>query len=81
MILLGVIEVGPEKKFEAVGIPKASKVLDDFWSAANSKDKLSARFLTDKCARIETIEGKDIIVIELTTRPPMPRCAKHLRTA
>ncbi len=73
VILLGVIEVGPEKKLEAVGIPRASKVLDDFWSAANSKDKLSARFLTDKCARIETIEGKDIIVIEV------PRVDRHMR--
>ena len=73
VILLGVAEVGPEKKLEPVGLAKASKVLDDFWSAANSKDKLSARFLTDRNARIETIDGKDIIVIEV------PRVDRHMR--
>lgn len=73
LILLGVTEVGPEKRLKAVGIPEASKVLDDFWSAANSKDKLNARFLTDKCARIISVEGKDIIAIEV------PRVDRHMR--
>jgi len=73
VILLGVAEVGSEKRLEAVGLAKANKMLDDFWSAANSKDKLSARFLMDRNARIETVEGKDIIVIDV------PRVDRHMR--
>ena len=47
------------------GIPKAGKVLDDFWNAALSEDKLSARFMKDADATVETVEGKDIVVIRV----------------
>ena len=73
IILLGVIEAGPDKHLEVVNLENANKMLDDFWSAANSKDKLSARFLTDRNAHVETVDGKDIVVIEV------PRVDRHMR--
>ena len=48
-------------------------MLDDFWNAALSKDKLSARFLGDEDARVETVDGKDVIVIDV------PRVSRLMR--
>ncbi len=71
-ILLGVKERG-NGTLEAVGLDDAHRMLDDFWNAALSKDKLSARFMSDEDARIEAVDGKDIIVIEV------PWVDRHLR--
>lgn len=63
-VLLGVKE-RDDGSLEAVGLDDASKMLDDFWNAALSKDKLSARFMSDDNARIEEVDGKEIIVIDV----------------
>ena len=63
-ILLGVRERA-DRSLEVVGLPNASKMLDDFWNAALSKDKVSARFMADDDARIESMDGKEIIVIDV----------------
>ena len=38
---------------------------DDFWNAAHSSDKLSPCVLADKDVRIERVDGKDVLVIEV----------------
>ncbi len=63
-IVLGVAE-RRDGSLEALGIPRADKVLDDFWNAALSDDKLSARILRDEDAHIEEVEGKRIVVIRI----------------
>jgi len=58
---------------EIVGLGDADKMLDDFWNAALSKDKLSARFLRDEDARIDAVNDKKVIVIEV------PRVSRLMR--
>lgn len=73
----GVIILGARERkdgsLEIVGLKDARKMLDDFWNAALSKDKLSARFLKDENAQIETVDGKDIIAIDV------PRASRTMR--
>lgn len=65
VIVLGVSERKEDGSFVVHGIPRAGKVLDDFWNAALSEDKLSARFMRDSDATVETVDGKDIVVIRV----------------
>ncbi|MEC4174885.1 RNA-binding domain-containing protein [Adlercreutzia sp. R7] len=73
----GVIVLGAREhkdgSLEIIGLSNAHRMLDDFWNAALSKDKLSARFLHDDDVRIETVDGKEIIVIEV------PRVSRTMR--
>lgn len=41
-----------DKTLEIVGLADPDTMLDNFWNAALSKDKLSTRFLSDENARI-----------------------------
>ena len=74
VIVLGVTERRDDGSFVVHGIPKVGKVLDDFWSAALSEDKLSARFVKDADATVGTVGGKGIVVtrvpwVDRYTRP------------
>lgn len=73
----GVIVLGVRDRkghpLEVTGLPDAHKMLDDFWNAALSKDKLSARFLQDGDVRIEDVDNKEVIVIEV------PRVSRLMR--
>ena len=64
VIVLGAVE-HDDGSFEVVGIKKADKVLDDFWNAALSRDKVSARFLKDGDASVEEVDGKSVVVIRV----------------
>lgn len=64
VIVLGVSE-RPDGSLEPIGIPRADKVLDDFWNAALGDDKLSARLLCDEDASVEEVDGKRIVVIRV----------------
>lgn len=63
-IVLGASE-RKDGSLEVHGIPMAERVLDDFWNAALSKDKVSARFMKDGDASVESIDGKDVVVIRV----------------
>lgn len=65
VIVLGVTERKDDGGFVVHGIPKAGKVLNDFWNAALSEDKVSARFMRDADATVKTVDGKDIVVIRV----------------
>lgn len=72
-IVLGLKE-HPDGSFELAGVENAHKMLDDFWNAALSDKKLSARFLKDEDVRIEAVDGKEVVVIDVpradrTARP------------
>ncbi len=64
IIVLGVEELD-NGGFNVVGIKKAGKVLDDFWNAALSKDKVSVRILKDEDATVEDVDGKKVVVIRV----------------
>lgn len=73
----GVIVLGAKERkdgtLEIAGLADADKMLDDFWNAAHSPDKLSCCVMSDRDARIEHVDGKELIVIEV------PRADRHLR--
>ncbi len=50
---------------EVVGLGDADKMLDDFWNAAHSTDKLSSCVMSDRDANIESVESKELIAIEV----------------
>ena len=64
IVILGAKE-RKDKTLEIIGLADAHKMLDDFWNAAMSKNKLSAKFLQDENVYIDSIDGKDVIVIEV----------------
>ena len=73
----GIIVLGAKERkdgtLEVVGLDDADKMLDDFWNAAHSTDKLSCCVMSDKDANIESVDGKELIVVEV------PRADRHLR--
>ena len=72
MIVLGAKE-RKEGTLEVSGLSNADKMLDDFWNAAHSSDKLYPCVLADRVVRIEGVEGAQLIVIDV------PRADRHLR--
>lgn len=73
----GVIVLGAKERrdgtLELVGLDDADKMLDDFWNAAHSPDKLSCCVMSDRDANIEGVDSKELIVIEV------PRADRRLR--
>lgn len=74
----GVIVLGVNEKEHGrlivEGLKDAYKMLKDFWNMVNNRQKVSSNILTDSMAYVDTVEGKEVIVIhvpraERTTRP------------
>ncbi|MDR0424681.1 MAG: putative DNA binding domain-containing protein [Clostridiales Family XIII bacterium] len=63
-ILLGVAE-RDDKTLYAVGVQEPERLVKEFWDTVNNRQKVSASILLDKHVRIEAVDGKDIIVIEV----------------
>ena len=63
-ILLGVKEL-KDKSFLPVGLSKPEQWVTDFWNTINNSKKVNINILLDKHVRIETVDGKTIIVIEV----------------
>ena len=72
VILLGVAE-SEDRSLKVVGLPDASRTLEDFWNTAHNPGKLSPCVLSDDDARVEEADGKEIVVIEV------PRARRQLR--
>ena len=72
-IVLGARE-RTDHKIEIVGVHDAFKLKTDLWNFLNNRQKVSVNLLTDGLLRIEKIEGKDVIVMDVpradrTSRP------------
>lgn len=72
-ILLGVKERDDHSLY-AVGLKDAEKMKKDFWNMVNNRQKISVNLMTERRVRIENVDGKDIIVLEVpraerTSRP------------
>lgn len=74
----GVIVLGVNEKehghLVVEGLKDAYKTIKDFWNTVNNRQKVSSNILTDSMAYVDSIEGKDVIVIhvpraERTSRP------------
>ena len=73
VIVLGVVEKG-HGKLVVEGLNDAHRLLSDFWSTVNNRQKVSSNILTDSMASTEEVDGKEIIIIrvpraERTSRP------------
>ena len=72
-ILLGVKE-REDNSLNMVGLKDAEKMKRDFWNMVNNRQKVSVNLMTERRVRIESVDGKDIIVLEVpraerTSRP------------
>ena len=72
-ILLGVNE-REDRSLNVLGLKDAEKMKRDFWNGVNNRQKISVNLMTENRVRIEQVDGKDIIVLEVpraerTTRP------------
>lgn len=63
-ILLGVKE-SADGSLYAVGLKDAEKLKADFWNAVNNRQKISVNLMTERRVYVETIDGKDILVLEV----------------
>ena len=65
----GIILLGVEEKKDhtlvATGVEDVHKMKTDFWNIINNKQKISLNILTERMVSSHTIEGKDIICIEV----------------
>jgi len=64
LILLGVIEQA-DHTLKMVGVKDAHKMKSDIWNMLNNRQKISVNLMTDRRVRIEEIEGKEIIVLDV----------------
>lgn len=69
-ILLGVVEHMDEqdnaRRFEIVGVEDADKIRKDLWNIVNSKEKVNVNLLHDDDVQTMDIDGKEIIVINVS---------------
>ena len=70
IILLGVDEK-EDHTLAATGVEDVHKMKTDFWNIINNKQKVSLNILTERMVSSHTIEGKDILCIEV---PKADRC-------
>ena len=77
-ILLGVYEDMAEKdnskRFTITGVEDAAKIKKDLWNTIHSREKVNLNLLRDEDVDIVTIDGKDVVYInvpqaEYTVRP------------
>ena len=61
----GSIVLGVEDDGFVSGLPDAQKMQTDFWNTINNQGHVSINLLTDQCVRVESIESKEILVIEV----------------
>ncbi len=73
----GVIALGIEEQkdhtLSVCGVGDAHKIVSDFWNTINNNRKVSANILTERMVRIESVDGKEVVVIEV------PRADRSIR--
>ncbi|MEG0360388.1 MAG: putative DNA binding domain-containing protein [Longicatena sp.] len=69
-IVLGIEEL-KNGCFQICGVEQSDKIVKDFWNTINNKKKVNLNILCNQDVRIETIENKTIIIIEI------PRAARE----
>ena len=62
-VILGINE--SNRKFTIDGIAEPQKIITDLFNNLNNPQKVSINLLTEECVKIETIDGKQVIVITI----------------
>jgi len=63
-ILLGVVEQ-KDKSLQAIGLHDPDKLLADFWSMVNNRQKVNVNILMDRHVTVIEVEGRQIVAIEV----------------
>jgi ATP-dependent DNA helicase RecG len=71
-VLLGIQE-NKDYSFNVLGIKDIQKVQKTLWDLFNDKNKISVNLLSNKDVRVESVEGKNVLVITV------PRATRHQR--
>ena len=64
VILLGV-EEDNDKSLHPIDLPDPERIVKEFWDTVNNPSKASVNILSNKHVRIENVDGKHIVVIEV----------------
>ena len=64
VILLGVEEL-PDKSLHPLKLPNPERLVEEFWTIVNNRQKVSANILSRKDVQITDADGKKIIIIEV----------------
>jgi len=72
VIVLGVKELD-NGQFESQGLDDPAKIEKDFWNTINNRGKVSSNLLSNSDARLELVDGKTLLVVQV------PRAARRQR--
>lgn len=72
IIVLGV-EESKDHKLKVTGVDDAFRFVTDVWNTLNNPQKVNINILTERMVRVENIEGKDVVIIEV------PRAERNVR--
>ena len=72
LIVLGV-EEDKNHRLHITGVNNPDELVRDFWNTINNQQKISLNILTDKMVSVQTVDDKQIIVIEV------PRAEREMR--
>ena len=72
LIILGV-EEDKNHQLHIMGVNHPDELIRDFWNTINNPQKISLNILTDKMVSIQSVEDKQIVVIEV------PRAEREMR--
>ena len=64
-VVLGVKELD-NGQFEVQGLDDPVKIEKDFWNTINNRGKVSANLLSNSDVRLEVIDGKTVLVVQVT---------------
>ena len=72
LIVLGV-EEDKKHQLHITGVNNPDELVRDFWNTINNQQKISLNILTDKMVSVQTVEDKQVVVIEV------PRAEREMR--
>ena len=72
LIVLGV-EEDKKHQLHITGVNNPEELIRDFWNTINNQQKISLNILTDKMVSVQTMEDKQVVVIEV------PRAEREMR--
>lgn len=72
VIILGIEEMS-NHKLAVIGINDVHQCVCDIWNTLNNAQKVSINILTERMVRVESYDGKDIVVVDV------PRAERNVR--
>ena len=72
LIVLGV-EEDKKHQLHITGVSNPDELVRDFWNTINNQQKISLNILTDKMVSVQTVDDKQIVIIEV------PRAEREMR--